>query len=468
MTEPLSPNYVFDFPTNDPALKLEDPVMEVEEDSDEEPEENPEEEPEEDSNMDVDKDEEDEWEEDEWEEDDDWLMIATPEFLPWIPLTQPNTYEVGGPSSAIPNAPHPVGRPLLVVASRVALHHKEIRALHVRADEMESKQTRTLSLVRKVDGLSDAQVADSISIGKFQPKITIIEEGVKIVTGQGELVASKLDDTETQVLEMRDIVDNNPHRQVDALREEVDGLHGSTVTMSQRVQILETILQEVSAKNQDLQTRLSASESSERCLVAFLLWMEERISALEQRSPGPHGPPNGSRGAEEARENAGGVEGAGTGNVGGNITSEIRGCLYKTFLNYKPYSFNGTEGVVGLSRWFKKMKSVFEISKCIDEEKVKYIVCTLEGHALTWWNGNGYTNRFHELAVMCPALVTPEYKKIRSYIWGLHERVQGNVTSSKPVTIHEAITMARGLVDQAVRVKETRINDSNKKKWEEQ
>ncbi|GKG54028.1 hypothetical protein Tco_0557551, partial [Tanacetum coccineum] len=69
MTEPLSPNYVFDFPTNDPALELEDPVMEVEEDSDEEPEENPEEEPEEDPNMDIDKDEEDEW-----EEDDDWLM----------------------------------------------------------------------------------------------------------------------------------------------------------------------------------------------------------------------------------------------------------------------------------------------------------------------------------------------------------------------------------------------------------
>ncbi|GJV11698.1 hypothetical protein Tco_1353239 [Tanacetum coccineum] len=39
-------------------------------------------------------------------------------------------------------------------------------------------------------------------------------------------------------------------------------------------------------------------------------------------------------------------------------------------------------------RWFEKMESVFEISKCAEEDKVKYDVCTLEGRALTWWNGN--------------------------------------------------------------------------------
>ncbi|GJX52520.1 reverse transcriptase domain-containing protein [Tanacetum coccineum] len=79
----------------------------------------------------------------------------------------------------------------------------------------------------------------------------------------------------------------------------------------------------------------------------------------------------------------------------------------------------------------------------------------------------GYTNRFYELAVMSPAPVTLEYKKIKHYIRGIPERVQGNVTSSKHATIYEAITMARGLVDQAVRAKATRINDSNKRKWEE-
>ncbi|GKD11380.1 hypothetical protein Tco_1191065, partial [Tanacetum coccineum] len=69
---------------------------------------------------------------------------------------------------------------------------------------------------------------------------------------------------------MRDIGDNYPRGQVDALREE-----------------------EVRAENQDLRTRLATSEGNERSMVACLLWMEDRISALKQRPPGPQGPPNG-------------------------------------------------------------------------------------------------------------------------------------------------------------------------------
>ncbi|GKD95547.1 hypothetical protein Tco_1379444, partial [Tanacetum coccineum] len=137
--EPLSPDHVFNFHGENETLELEDPAMEVEED--------PIEDLEEDLDMDIDEDEEDEW-----EEDDDWLMaLVTP--------------------------------PRAASLTRVALHHREIRALCVRADKMEDMQTRALYLVIKVDG-------------------------------------------------------------VDALREEIDGLHGSTKTMSQKMQTLETALQE--------------------------------------------------------------------------------------------------------------------------------------------------------------------------------------------------------------------------------
>ncbi|GKE36808.1 reverse transcriptase domain-containing protein [Tanacetum coccineum] len=46
-----------------------------------------------------------------------------------------------------------------------------------------------------------------------------------------------------------------------------------------------------------------------------------------------------------------------------------------------------TEGVVGLTRWIKKMESVFNISGCAIENQVKFATCTLLGAALTWWNG---------------------------------------------------------------------------------
>ncbi|GJZ86249.1 putative reverse transcriptase domain-containing protein, partial [Tanacetum coccineum] len=43
-----------------------------------------------------------------------------------------------------------------------------------------------------------------------------------------------------------------------------------------------------------------------------------------------------------------------------------------------------------------------------------------------------YSNRFHELVLMCPELVSTESKKIEKYIRGFPERIKGNITSSKP------------------------------------
>ncbi|GJW43610.1 hypothetical protein Tco_0072409 [Tanacetum coccineum] len=48
--------------------------------------------------------------------------------------------------------------------------------------------------------------------------------------------------------------------------------------------------------------------------------------------------------------------GSGSANTGGVVALDVHGCSYKTFLNCKPHSFNGTEGVVGLSHWFEKME----------------------------------------------------------------------------------------------------------------
>ncbi|GJU20724.1 putative reverse transcriptase domain-containing protein [Tanacetum coccineum] len=96
-------------------------------------------------------------------------------------------------------------------------------------------------------------------------------------------------------------------------------------------------------------------------------------------------------------------------------------------MNCKPHSFQGTEGVVGLKRWFEKMEQVFEICKCAEDDKVKFVMCTFEGRALTWWNGNVQTLGTQML------LRSPG------------QRIKGNMISSKPGTLHEAINMARAL-----------------------
>nr|GEU65798.1 reverse transcriptase domain-containing protein [Tanacetum cinerariifolium] len=45
-----------------------------------------------------------------------------------------------------------------------------------------------------------------------------------------------------------------------------------------------------------------------------------------------------------------------------------------------------TDSVVGLTRWIKKMESVFQISGCAIENHVKFATCILLDAALTWWN----------------------------------------------------------------------------------
>nr|GEV12981.1 hypothetical protein [Tanacetum cinerariifolium] len=153
------------------------------------------------------------------------------------------------------------------------------------------------------------------------------------------------------------------------------------------------------------------------------------------------------------------------GSLGGNSenaggTVNVQGCSHKTFMNGKPHPFNGTESVVVLRRWIEKVEQVFEICKCAKEDKVMFAASTFEGRALTWWNGNemtSYKNRFHKLVLMCPELVSTKKKKIEKYIQGLPKGVKGNVTSSKPFTLHDAINIARELIEQWIQARALRI-----------
>ncbi|GJX93919.1 reverse transcriptase domain-containing protein [Tanacetum coccineum] len=153
-----------------------------------------------------------------------------------------------------------------------------------------------------------------------------------------------------------------------------------------------------------------------------------------------------------------------------------RVCSYTDFMKCQPLNFKGTDGIVGLSR------------------------CTLLGVALTWWNdhvrtlghdvayamtweifkkklmdkycpkgeikkleielwnlkvkGNdvgGYTQRFQELALMCPKFLSDETEKVDKYISGLPNNIHGNVMSVRPKTLDDAIELANDLMHQKLR-----------------
>ncbi|GJW46655.1 putative reverse transcriptase domain-containing protein [Tanacetum coccineum] len=147
-----------------------------------------------------------------------------------------------------------------------------------------------------------------------------------------------------------------------------------------------------------------------------------------------------------------------------------RECTYIDFLKCQPLNFKGTEGVVGLSQWLERMKSVFYISNCTVENQVKFATCTLHSVALTWWNTNvktklemeiwdlkvkgtdltSYTQRFQELALLCGRMFLKESDKIEKYVGGLLNMIHGSVVASKPKTMQDAVEISIELMDKKI------------------
>nr|GEV70424.1 reverse transcriptase domain-containing protein [Tanacetum cinerariifolium] len=121
-----------------------------------------------------------------WDEDDEWLMA---------PVTPP--------------------RATMTVSSTC---------------EIDNLENRHGVLTRKMEVVSDAEVADSISIGEIHPRVA---------TREGQ------------------------------------------------VQTLQTVLHGAELQNQHLRTRVAEMESRESTMISYMLWMEERHTVLEKRLPGP-------------------------------------------------------------------------------------------------------------------------------------------------------------------------------------
>ncbi|GKE96966.1 putative reverse transcriptase domain-containing protein, partial [Tanacetum coccineum] len=221
---------------------------------------------------------------------------------------------------------------------------------------------------------------------------------------------------------------------------------------------------------------------------------------------------NMNRGAGGDEASGGGAGGGGAGGAG-PAAPEITGCTYVTFMKCDPQPFKGTEGSVGLCQWFEKLDTVFRISDCKERDKVKFATATLQGRALTFFgiasmgidaaNGtpwtevrkwmteefyprsvlqrleqelynlklkgtdiDGYTNRFHELALLCPRMVEPEQVKVEQYIRGLSKNIRGDVTSSRPTGIDEAVCMDYQLMVQIIQDKTDEVSEGEKRKGE--
>ncbi|GJZ88781.1 putative reverse transcriptase domain-containing protein [Tanacetum coccineum] len=128
--------------------------------------------------------------------------------------------------------------------------------------------------------------------------------------------------------------------------------------------------------------------------------IEELVNRRVEEALAAHEATRAANALETENQSQNGSDGdSGNGNGGnGNGRNEnpdenVRGarhvareCTYQDFMKCQPLNFKGTEGVVGLIRWFEKMETVFHISNCPEKSQVKYATCTLLDGALLGWN----------------------------------------------------------------------------------
>nr|GEW12749.1 integrase, catalytic region, zinc finger, CCHC-type, peptidase aspartic, catalytic [Tanacetum cinerariifolium] len=69
-------------------------------------------------------------------------------------------------------------------------------------------------LVRKMEDVSDAEVADSIAIGEIHPRVATVGEQVQVMGSQTRQIVSRLKEIETRVQQVESIVDTHSSGQM--------------------------------------------------------------------------------------------------------------------------------------------------------------------------------------------------------------------------------------------------------------
>jgi hypothetical protein len=185
----------------------------------------------------------------------------------------------------------------------------------------------------------------------------------------------------------------------------------------------------------------------------------------------------------------------------------------RQFTSCNPPKYVGGEGATALLQWLEAMENTFIVSDCPDYLHVKYATSALTERALTWWNGQkiiygmleayelswdefkglilaefcpisetvkleeefhglkqlggdhfSYTTRFHELSLLVPHQVTPEFRAVSKYIQGLPIEVENFVTATQPATLSAAIRMAASISENCIKAGTLSVTKKNNKR----
>ncbi|GKB08472.1 putative reverse transcriptase domain-containing protein [Tanacetum coccineum] len=177
-------------------------------------------------------------------------------------------------------------------------------------------------------------------------------------------------------------------------------------------------------------------------------------------------------GGDEA--GGGGAGGAGCPKLVGVLIVARKGLMVK----FTTATLNGRFGakLIGEMGWFASMGidaangiPWIEVRKWMTEEfcprsVLQRLEQELYNLKLKGTDIDRYTNRFLELALLCPRMVEPKQVKVEQYIRGLSKNIRGDVTSSRPTGIDETVRMAYQFTGQIIQDKTDEVSEGEKRK----
>nr|GEX47182.1 reverse transcriptase domain-containing protein [Tanacetum cinerariifolium] len=151
-----------------------------------------------------------------------------------------------------------------------------------------------------------------------------------------------------------------------------ESLEAHNRSLVARIETIETRMTEMKDKFQDTRDRTVSHVMRTQALEA-----SAQIDTMEDASSRTSNnmPPEAVRAMINQAMHKNSTNGDGSHSSEGGPTrpvQSVRACSYSDFMKCQPLNFRGTKGVVGLSRWYEKMESVFHISGCaVENQKLR-------------------------------------------------------------------------------------------------
>ncbi|GJY34792.1 hypothetical protein Tco_0419261 [Tanacetum coccineum] len=174
---------------------------------------------------------------------------------------------------------------------------------------------------------------------------------------------------EEQIEEILNHLDELSLDRIENIEDKIEGLGKGRVIIQQDFDNLEAKLQEARAQITKLQRKMppkrtSTSEAPTMTQAAIKKLVADSVSAaLEAQAAKMANTDNTTRPRKPP---------------------VARKCSYKEFMSRQSINFKGTEGAVGLIRWFERTESVFSRSNYTEDYKVKFATGTFLVEALSW------------------------------------------------------------------------------------